>query len=162
MFLWRDVTVITCTERRGGRGDCGRDMSLTPNRLPASILVHRTHDEGGNGEVASWPGSPDPSIHTQRPCDESHPHPPHIHSLTQEHRNTKQESESTGECEKNVEQERGTRRKNRGMQAQGNAKVHRNERPSLRNSSCCYDGRGRKEQQNFCYDSDKGRNRYWC
>ena len=37
--------------------------------------------------------------------DESHPHPPHIHSLTQEHRNAKQERESTGEREKNVEQE---------------------------------------------------------
>ena len=39
-FLWRNDTVMTCTERRGGRGDCGRDTSLTPIRLPASLLVH--------------------------------------------------------------------------------------------------------------------------
>ena len=54
MFLWRDVTVIMCTERRGGRGDCGRDtgMSLTPNRPPASILVHRARMT--RGAMARW------------------------------------------------------------------------------------------------------------
>ena len=97
-FLWIDDTVMTCTESRGGRGYCGRDTSLTPNRLPTSILVHRARvtvhawwGGGGSGAVASWPSPPDPSIHTPRACDELLPHPTHICSLTQEHRNMKQE-----------------------------------------------------------------------
>ena len=57
-------------------GDCGQDVSLTPNRLPASRLVHRVCETRGvSGAVASWPGPPDQSIHTQRACDELLPHP---------------------------------------------------------------------------------------
>ena len=68
-FLRRNDTNMTCTERRGGRGDCGRDMSLTPILLPASLLVHcalvtRGGGEGGSGAVASLPSLPNPSIHT--------------------------------------------------------------------------------------------------
>ena len=74
-------------------------MSLTPNRLPASILV--------------------------RACDELHPHPPHIHSLTQEHRNAKQERESTGECEKNGKQELGkAKEKSRNAGTQRSTGTH--------------------------------------
>ena len=53
--------------------------------------------------VASLPGPPDPSIHTHSAYDELHPYPPHIRSLTQEHRNAKQERWSTEECETNVD-----------------------------------------------------------
>ena len=95
-----EMTQLWCVLRGEVEGvDCGRDTSLTLNWLPASIRVHRS--------VASWPGPPDPSMHRQRACDELHLYPPHIRSLTQEHRNAKQERGSTEEREKNVVQERG-------------------------------------------------------
>ena len=72
----------------------------------------------------------DPSIHTQCACDESQPHHPNIHSLIQEHRNAKQELESTGERKKNVEQERRSAEREGKIEDRGNAKVHRNAHPS--------------------------------
>ena len=57
--------------------------------------------------------------------DESHPHPPHIHSLTQEHRNAKQERESTGERKKNVEQERGNAEREGKIEERGHAGTQR-------------------------------------
>ena len=53
-FLWRDDTVMKCTERRGGSGDCGRDMSLTSNRLPASIPYLYTVHTWHGGVVVRW------------------------------------------------------------------------------------------------------------
>ena len=98
-FLWRDDTVMMCTERRGERGGLWTRYEFDPK--PASrqyTRTPRTRDEGGL--MASWPRPPDPSIHMQCVIDESHPHPPHIHSLTQEHRNAKQECKSTGKRKK--------------------------------------------------------------
>ena len=81
-----------CTERRGGRGGLWmrHGFDLKPASCQYTVLVHRAHvTRGGSGTVANRPGTPDLSIH---------PHPLHICSLTQEHRNAKQEHRSTGEC----------------------------------------------------------------
>ena len=51
-FLRRDDTVMMWKRWRGEveGGDCGRDMRLTPNRLPAIILLHRAHVSKGGCE----------------------------------------------------------------------------------------------------------------
>ena len=52
--LWRDDTVLGHVLRGEVEGgDCGRDRSLTSNRLPASRLVYTAHAWRG-GVVARW------------------------------------------------------------------------------------------------------------
>ena len=96
-------------------GDCGRDMSLTPNRLPASILLHRARvTRGGNGEMASWPHPPDPPIHKQRTCDESHPTP---HTYTLWHRSIEtqnRKARARGIAKRMSNRNAGMQRKNQG------------------------------------------------
>ena len=84
-FLWRDDTVMNllCVLRGEVKGgDCGRDMSLTPNRLPASIIVHRARVM--RGVMTRWRVDPAHLIrrYTQSARDESKPPPPsHMYTL---------------------------------------------------------------------------------
>ena len=120
-------------ERRGGRGGLWTRYEIDPK--PASrhhTPTPRTRVEGGLW-VARWRVDPTRLIrpYTYSPRVMSCTPRPHVHSLTQEHRNANQERESTEDREKNVVQEIGTRRKNWRTWARGNAKVYRNALPSL-------------------------------
>ena len=120
---------MTCTrtERRGRGGDCGQDMSLTSNRLPASRLVHPARLMRG-GVVAWWqvdlarlirPYTHSTSVMICSPT----------HTLGTRNRNAGAQGNAKKCC--TGTQQRGTQRKNRGAPARGNAKVHRNACPSL-------------------------------
>ena len=99
-----EMTQLWCVMRGEVEGgDCGQDMSLTTNRLPASWLIHHARKTRGvSGAVASWPSLPDQSVHHSAGVMSCSPTP--THTLC---RKAKQERRSTGECEKNLVQERG-------------------------------------------------------
>ena len=118
-LLWR----ILRGEVEGG--DCGRDTSLTPNRLLASRIVHRVRVT--RGVVAQWRVDP---AHLIRPYTNSvlvmSCSPTPTHTLRTQNRNTGAQGNAKKMSYRNVGK-RNSKEKSR------NAKVHRNAHPSLWN-----------------------------